>query len=176
MHIFRIAGLLLLIDCLCAVSSSKPRPLKVIISQWTYKASPIYYLKGAATEPLYRLEKEPADDSILLVDERKEVVIGRTTGLTFKTLDATNQKWISGRIESHFRLFGYKASVVWNGTKITMTGGKTRTFNDQGNQMLARCTMYTTKNQYDLEIFSDRLPDIVYIMALASHSKSLEKQ
>ena len=174
MHIFRIAGFLLLINCLYAVSSIKPRPLKVIVSQWTDKAPPIYYLKGATTEPLYRLEKEPADESILLVDEQKDVVIGRTTGLAFKVFDAKTQKWISGRIESHYRLFGYKVSIVWNGMKITMTGGKTRTFNDQKNQMLARYTLYSSKKQYELEIFSNSLPEIVYILALASHTKSLE--
>ena len=170
MYIFRTTAFLLLVNCICVFSSSKPRPLKVYVCHWSFNAFPIVYLKGDTTAPLYRLEKEPADGSTLLVDEQKEIVIGRTTGLSFRIFDAKTQTWMIGRIENHNKLFGDKLSIVWNGMKMTMTGRKTHTFWDQNNKMLARRVPYSGKNKYDLEIWSDRLPETVYILVLASNN------
>ena len=170
---FRTIGIFLVINCICVFSTSKQRPLKVYVCQWSKNALPIYYLKGDTTEPLYRIEKEIVDNSLELVDERTETVVARSTGLTFKILDTKNgnQTWIGGRIEPHFRVIGYKLTIVWNGITITMTGRKIRTFYDQKKQMLARAVFSYTKPTYELEIWSDRIPETLYFIAFISHAR-----
>ena len=172
---FRTIGVFLVINCICVFSASKSSPLRTYVCHWTDQAAPIYYLKGANTEPLYRLQKEIGDESIVLVDEKNEKIIGRTSGLSFKIFDMKTQKWISGRIQEQFRLVGYKLNIVWGGMKMTMTGGLARTFYDKNNKILAKRDGYRFQKRFDLEIWSDRIPDLVYIMVLAAHAKIDER-
>ncbi|UJR29808.1 hypothetical protein I4U23_017352 [Adineta vaga] len=92
----------------------------------------------------------------------------------FTILDPVSKQWINGKFERQFHFFNRKYLLQWNQQNIRIENkfsSYTTTFkHDKRNQTLAKAERYTYSlikpTRYDLEIYSDDIPDIIYILGV----------
>jgi hypothetical protein len=74
--------------------------------------------------------------------------------------------------------------INWNGMTITIDKGlgslTTRFYNDNANGMLIaqfekRIESFILPNQYNMQVFSDDVPDAIYLLSLAAKDHNLLK-
>jgi hypothetical protein len=92
----------------------------------------------------------------------------------FSILDPKSNQWIKGSIQQNFQLFVSPFNIDWNGHHITMESEMasfTSTFNGANGQLLAQCRLRPTSilwtHKYDMKIFSNKYPDLIYLLGLA---------
>jgi hypothetical protein len=92
----------------------------------------------------------------------------------FSILDSQTNQWVSGLIQENFQLFGGLCNIDWNGHRITMENevpSFTSKFRDINGQLLAQFRIRPASilwtNKYDMQIFSNKYPKEIYLLALA---------
>ncbi|CAF0797428.1 unnamed protein product [Rotaria sordida] len=91
-------------------------------------------------------------------------------------LDPRTNQWVLGLIEKNFQLFGSLFKINWNGNHLKMEndiGLFTTKFLDKNGQLLAQfrlqnSSVFWTK-KYDMQIFSTKYPEQIYLLGLAAH-------
>jgi hypothetical protein len=104
---------------------------------------------------------------------------------SISVLDSRSNRWINGTIKQNMRLLGSKYTIEWNGEKVSM---KTKVglsmaieFHDEKNKnrlgvLRRRLSSVLLASKYDLAVFTDKLPDAIYLLTLAVHEYQLSKQ
>jgi hypothetical protein len=90
-------------------------------------------------------------------------------------LDSQSNQWINGLIQQNFQLLGGSFNIDWNGYRITMETeavSLTTKFNDANGQLLAQyrtrpASLFWTR-KYDMQIFSNKYPEQIYLLGLAA--------
>ncbi len=103
---------------------------------------------------------------------------------TISILDSHSNRWINGTIKGNMRLFGSKYTIEWNGERVSMKtkiGTMAIEFRDEKNksrlgELRRRLSSVLLASKYDLAVFSNKLPDAVYLLTLAVHEYQLSKQ
>ncbi|CAF2042674.1 unnamed protein product [Rotaria magnacalcarata] len=96
---------------------------------------------------------------------------------TLKIRNLETKKWLKGTIVQHYQLLGQHWTISWNETRLSMDSepaSLTTSFHD-GNQSdhtcLAKFHMRVQSliwvNQYDMHIYSNIIPDSIYLLSLA---------
>jgi hypothetical protein len=90
-------------------------------------------------------------------------------------LDPQTNQWINGLIQQHIHILGSTYDIDWNGNRITMetdTASITWRFLDINKQLLAKFRIRPSSvvwtNKYDMEIFSNKYPEQIYLLGLAA--------
>ena len=93
----------------------------------------------------------------------------------FSFQNPLSNQWVNGTIEQKFDLAGGVSAIAWNGHRITVQkelGSFTSQFYD-GNTLLAQFRLRPASifwaRKYDMQIFSDKYPENIYLLALAAH-------
>ncbi|CAF4024394.1 unnamed protein product [Rotaria sp. Silwood1] len=126
-----------------------------------------------ALQQVLELIEYPSNQVIAKLNSRWDILLYKATISIF---DSQSNQWIDGQIRQHFKLFGDKYTIEWNGESIVMEtkfASFTTKFRDQNqDNILAKFRMrwfsVLGSNKYDLEIFSRQVPDSIYIFALAA--------
>jgi hypothetical protein len=142
---------------------------------------------------LYRIESEYAFmHTIKLIAYPSRKVIGRLKGkwhsLVYQaTLEITNtdsQRPIRGTIIQNLQLLGVKYTISWNEMTITMDNElaslTTRFYDEDANgimmaQFEKKLESFIFANQYNMEVYSDDVPDAIYLLSLAAKDHNLLK-
>ena len=117
-----------------------------------------------------RLDIYPSKKTIGKLSSSKK---GQTYRATLKIRSENNKKWIKGQIQQHHRLLGQNWTIQWNGSNISMISEPaslvTSFYDDQ--TLLARFRLrlqsFLWVNLYDIEFFTDQLPDSIFLLSLA---------
>jgi len=92
----------------------------------------------------------------------------------FSFLDSQTNQWVNGLIQENFQLIGGLCNIDWDGHRITMKNevpSFTTTFRDSNGEILAEFRLRPVSilwtNKYDMQIFSNKFPEQIYLLALA---------
>jgi hypothetical protein len=91
-------------------------------------------------------------------------------------LDQGTNRWNNGTIEQNFKIVGNKFTIVWNGEKISMQGTAAsldtafvaQTAGDLLGKFHKRVSSLFWRNKYDLQVLSNKYPDALYFLGVAS--------
>jgi hypothetical protein len=93
----------------------------------------------------------------------------------FSILNPQTNQWNDGLIEQNFKFFLASFNINWNGHRITFKKdgafSLTSKFYDEDQQILAQIRIrpgLTLKVKYDLNIFSNKYPEQIYLLGLAA--------
>ncbi len=103
---------------------------------------------------------------------------------TISVLDSGSNRWINGTIKENWRLFGSKYTIEWNGEKISMktiVGTLSIQFRDEKNniplaELHKRLSSLVLPNKYDVNIYSNKIPDAIYLLTIAVHDYHFGKR
>ncbi len=103
---------------------------------------------------------------------------------TISVLDPRSNRWIDGKIKQNMRVAGSKYTIEWNGEKVVMKtifGTLSTEFRDEKNgiplaEFRKRLSSLVSVNKYDLKVYSNKLPDAMYLLIIAVHDYNFEKQ
>ncbi|CAF1518644.1 unnamed protein product [Rotaria sp. Silwood1] len=135
---------------------------------------------------IYRIESNVGiflDSKLIAYPSKKEV--GRLQvkrnlkpySRVLSILDPQTNQWIVGYMQRNtqaIEFHGTSFNIDWNGHYITMkkeTTSLTSKFHDTNGQLLAEFKIRLTsllfgRKKYDMEIFSDKYPEQIYLLAL----------
>jgi hypothetical protein len=96
------------------------------------------------------------------------------------TLDSQSNQWLNGTIEKKFQLLGKSFNIDWNGHRITMASEPlafTSKIHDTNGQLLAQfrirpASIFWAK-KYDMQIFSNKYPEQLYLLGLFAYDRSI---
>jgi hypothetical protein len=99
-------------------------------------------------------------------------------------LDSRYNRWINGTIKQNMRLVGSKYTIQWNGEHLSMKtkfGTQSAEFHDEKNknrlaEFRKRLSSILLANKYDFTVYSDKIPDAVYLLTIAVHDYQFSKQ
>ena len=135
---------------------------------------------------LFSIETYESDiHSVQLFAQPSKKVLGALEGVwkqqilnaTFSFLDVRSNQWKDGSIVRNAHLFAHKYTISANGKQILMKGkysttGVVELRDKKGKDLLAqfqpRIRHFNSLSlKYDLKVFSNKVPDMVYFFALA---------
>ncbi|CAF3519435.1 unnamed protein product [Rotaria sp. Silwood1] len=140
----------------------------------------------------YRIEsKYHILQSLELVTYPTKKVIGKLQAnlrlLVYKgnieIFDDHTQQWLKGVITQNFQLFGHNWTIKWNDRLLSMETDPisltTNFFDKQHDRILLakfqmRVQSFFWVNQYDMEVYSNAIPDGVYLLSLAARDHTLQ--
>jgi hypothetical protein len=99
-------------------------------------------------------------------------------------LDSRYNRWINGTIKRNIRIFGSKYTIEWNGEHLSMKtkfGTQSAEFHDEKNknrlaEFRKRFSSILLPNKYDFTVYSDKIPDAVYLLTIAVHDYQSSKK
>jgi hypothetical protein len=133
---------------------------------------------------LYRLKTSATDiDSVMLVDHPAKNMIANAEGewidnifnVTMSIYDKKLSKWIDGTIKRLKQSFTKTYRIEWNQKSLIIKCKfytKTiKIYNERPEELVAEFRhrarwLNKFKYKYDLKIYSDKLPDAIYLLAL----------
>jgi hypothetical protein len=131
----------------------------------------------------YRIESEfNLLQSIKVVAYPSKQIVGRLEAqlkpLLFKAdiiiLDPTTNQWTNGLIQQNFKVLGSSFNIDWNGHRIIMeneVASLSSKFRDVNGDLFAEFKMQHSSilrpHKYDMQIFSNKYPEQIYLLALA---------
>jgi len=141
-------------------------------------------LDSSGKQYLYRLKTSYIDnDSLLLISYPSKDILGylqgqwrnETLNVTFEIFHLTTNQWTNGTIQKIFNLFIEKYLIEWNYQNFIMKKkifSKNYQFYDENKNILGefrkRFRWFNwSLVKYDLKIFIEKLPDLVYFFLLA---------
>lgn len=179
--------LLLLVVIVCYAHSQAPTSTYVIEKDFFNVMKPGQFsIYGSSEQQLqYRIQSQFAFGHSLelfaypsneLIAKLKSPWLHLLYKANISVFDTKLNQWIDGQIRKHFTFFDDKYTIEWNGKTIIMEtkfASLTTEFRYQNQEIkLAsfskRLISFVWSNKYDLELFSNELPEAIYIMALAA--------
>ncbi len=102
---------------------------------------------------------------------------------TITIFDDSINQWINGTIEQNYKLVGNKFTIIWNENRIIMEGtaaSLNTAFLEQplGNTLAKfrkRVSSLFWRNKYDLQVLSNKYPDVLYFLGVAARDHSNKK-
>jgi hypothetical protein len=99
---------------------------------------------------------------------------------TITIFDNSINQWINGTIERNFKLTRNNFTIIWNENTIIMegtTGSLNTAFIEQpsGNtlaQFQKSVSFSVLRNKYDLQVLSNKYPDVLYFLGVAARDRS----
>ncbi|CAF1030729.1 unnamed protein product [Adineta ricciae] len=191
---FSLVVFLLVSTSLLAVKSSSPIRQYVIRRDFfsNFKAGEFAVYDTNEKHLYYRIESKyfPLQNIELIAYPSKRTVGKLQAKLNlllykgdFSFQDPLSNQWINGIIEQKFNLARDVFTITWNERQITVQkdlGSLTNHFYD-GNTLLAQFRLRPASilwaRKYDMQIFSDKYPENIYLLALAArdHISSSKK-
>jgi hypothetical protein len=125
-----------------------------------------------------------ASPSKQVVGELKREVSFMYYKAKISILDSRYNRWINGTIKQNMRLVGSKYTIQWNGEHLSMKtkfGTQSAEFHDEKNknrlaEFRKRLSSILLANKYDFTVYSDKIPDAVYLLTIAVHDYQFSKQ
>lgn len=133
---------------------------------------------------LYRLKiSSDNNDEIQIISYPSKHIQGylkgkltnETLNLYFEILNLTTNQWLNGTIQKNFNLFIEKYFIRWNYQNFIMKKNffsRHHKIYDDNKNLLAQFRMHfrwfnSSLIKYNLQIFSDNLPDMIYFFIIA---------
>ncbi len=179
-----ILFLVILLQC---IESKKINRSFLVIQDESNKKKPVNdftVFDSSGKTQLYRLKASVTDiDSVMLVDHPAKNMIANAEGewidnifnVTISIYDKKLNKWIDGTMKAMNGTFTKTYRIVWNQKSLIIKRRfytKTiKIYNERPEELVAEFRhrlRWSSKAQfkYDLKIYSDQLPDAVYLLAL----------
>jgi hypothetical protein len=103
---------------------------------------------------------------------------------TISILDSGSNRWINGTIKQNMKLIGSKYTIEWNGERVSMktkVGTMSIEFFDEKNKnrlavLRRRFSSVLLASKYDFAVFSNKIPDAIYLLTLAVHEYQFSKK
>ncbi|CAF4591015.1 unnamed protein product [Rotaria sp. Silwood2] len=121
--------------------------------------------------------------SVQLVTHPEKTLIGKLKAkmkpfvyaATFSVYDNRTKQWRDGVINQKFQMLGFNWTIEWHHHKLSMEAklgsSSTKFYDTQGNhRLLAEFQLrsrWSFRTKYDMEIYSDEIPDSLYFLCLA---------
>ena len=140
----------------------------------------------------YRMESKVGvthDVHVYAMPEKKLVarLKAKVTAVLYKAaltiFDEGSNRWNNGTIEQNFKIVGNKFTIVWKGETILMEGTAAsldtafvaQSLGEVLGKFRKRVSSLFWKNKYDLQVLSNKYPDALYFLGVASRDHSNKK-
>jgi hypothetical protein len=184
MKLFSVLLLIILIESLQSKKSIRKFVLIRDDYMDKYGLSQFSVLDSSGKQYLYRLKTSYIDnDALLLVSYPSKDILGylqgqwrnETLNVTFEIFHLTTNQWTNGTIQKIFNLFMEKYLIEWNYQNFIMKKkifSKNYQFYDENKNILGefqkRFRWFNwSLIKYDLKIFIEKCPDLIYFFSLA---------